>query len=72
MEEKHAPGLSIWFFCGILMLAYGLVLVPLGIYERFGHQPGTKLAELQPTLWWGVVLGLFGLFYTVKFRPGKG
>ena len=71
VEDKHRPGLSIWFFCGILMLAYGIVLVAQGIHEHFGHQPGTVLAQLQPTLWWGVVLGIFGLFYTVRFRPGK-
>ena len=72
MEESAAEGLSIWFFCGILMLAYGLVLVFQGLYERAGHQPHTVLANLQPTLWWGVVLTVFGGFYTVHFRPGKG
>jgi hypothetical protein len=54
------------------MLAYGLVLVAQGVYEHFGHQPNTVLANLQPTLWWGVALTLFGGFYTVRFRPGKG
>jgi hypothetical protein len=71
--EPTATGesLSIWFFVGILTLAYGIVLVATGIYEHFGHQPDTVLANLQPTFWWGVFLLLFGLFYTVKFRPGK-
>ena len=35
------------------------------------EQPRTVLASLHPTFWWGVCLLLFGLFYTVKFRPGK-
>ncbi|WP_433965736.1 hypothetical protein [Tunturiibacter gelidiferens] len=61
--------LSIWFFCGILMLADGMVLLGQGIFERFGHAPATVLANLQPTLWWGVLLTLFGAFYTVRFRP---
>ena len=64
--------LSIWFFCGILTLGYGIVLFGTGIYEHFGHQPNTILANLEPTLWWGLALLVFGLFYTVKFRPGKG
>ena len=63
--------LSIWFFVGMLTLVYGVVLTAEGLYERAGHQPGTVLARLQPTLWWGVVLLLFGLFYTVRVRPGK-
>jgi hypothetical protein len=64
--------LSIWFFVGILTLGYGIVLVATGIYEHFGHQPDTVLANLQPTFWWGVLLFLFGAFYTVRFRPGRG
>jgi hypothetical protein len=60
---------SIWFFCGLLMLADGMVLLGRGIFERFGHEPETVLANLQPTLWWGVLLTLFGAFYTVRFRP---
>lgn len=62
--------LSIWFFCGILMLAYGVVLVVTGALE-FNHPPPTVLASLHPTLWWGAVLSLFGLFYTLRFRPRK-
>lgn len=63
--------LSIWFFCGILMLAYGLVLLVQG-YIDLSHPPATVLAELHPTLKWGVLLTLFGAFYTVVYRPGKG
>jgi len=62
---------SIWFFCGILMLAYGIVLVATGLREHAGHQPGTVLARLQPTLWWGVFLTACGASYAVRFRPGQ-
>ena len=71
MAEKRdveTAELSIWFFCGILMLAYGLVLVVTGITE-IHNPPPTVLAELQPTLWWGVLMTLFGAFYTIRFRP---
>ena len=63
--------ISIWFFCGILMLAYGLVLIVTGIME-FHNPPPTVLSNLHPTLWWGVLLAIFGGFYTIRFRPGKG
>src|SRR5215475_4699300 len=62
---------SIWFFVGILPLLYGLILVPYGIYEAMGHERSTTLHELHPTLWWGLLLLLFGLFYVIRFRPGK-
>ena len=78
--DEIAPGrgesLSIWFFCGILTLGYGIVLLLTGIAEHFQlfgmTQPKTVLANLEPTFWWGLCLFLFGLFYTVNFRPGKG
>lgn len=62
---------SIWFFVGILPLLYGLIFVPYGIYEAMGHEAPTTLHELHPTLWWGLLLFLFGLFYVIRFRPGR-
>jgi hypothetical protein len=66
-------GLSIWFFCGILTLAYGLVLVAQALCEHFRildqHPPATVLANLHPTFWWGVLMTLFGAFYSTRFRP---
>jgi len=69
MSEQQGE-ISIWFFCGILMLAYGLVLTVTGITE-IHNPPHTILSNLQPTLWWGVFLTLCGGFYTIQFRPGK-
>jgi hypothetical protein len=71
MEKKRdveTAELSIWFFCGILMLTYGLVLIFTGLLE-FHHPPPTVLATLHPTLWWGLLMAAFGGFYTVRFWP---
>ena len=76
VDAHPSESLSIWFFCGILTLGYGVVLTGQGILERYNlfgqHQPNTVLANLQPTFWWGLFLLAFGLFYTIRFRPGKG
>lgn len=69
-DPETGHRLSIWFFCGILLLGCGVILVGQGVYERFGHEPPTVLANLQPTLWWGVILTALGGVYTVRFRPG--
>ena len=73
--HKGKSELSIWFFCGILTLGYGIVLIAQGGLEHFRllgqHPPATVLANLHPTFWWGVLLFLFGAFYTLRFRPGK-
>ena len=62
--------LSIWFFVGVLMLCCGLIILGQGIYE-FWHPPATVLAELHPAFWWGLLMTLFGAFYTIRFRPGR-
>jgi hypothetical protein len=68
---SRRAAISIWFFVGILTLAYGLVLLVTGIYE-FSHPLGSvQLANLHATFWWGVLMTLFGAFYTLRFRPGK-
>ena len=74
--EGRGESLSIWFFCGILTLGYGFVLLGQAGLEHFrllGQQPPTTvLANLHPTFWWGLCLFVFGAFYTIRFRPGKG
>jgi hypothetical protein len=72
MAEGTGRGelLSIWFFVGIMTLAYGIVLFPYGAWEWFGgHEAPTVLNQLHPTFWWGLLLLLFGAFYTIRHRP---
>jgi hypothetical protein len=78
MNDKHdveTAELSIWFFCGILMLAYGLVLVFTGILEFHSPPPNEVLLPwlqpLHPTLWWGVVMTIFGGIYTARYWPRR-
>ena len=52
------------------MLVYGIVLIATGFTELH-NPPPTVLANLHPTLWWGILLTIFGGFYTIRFRPGK-
>lgn len=75
MAEGTGRGeaLSIWFFVGIMTLAYGIVLLPYGAWAWLGHHEApTVLHELHPTFWWGGLLVLFGGFYTLKYRPKPG
>lgn len=69
--DPHKPQLSIWFFAGILCLLYGLILLVTGIRE-FHRPPAVVLAGLHATFWWGLLMALFGAFYTIRFRPGRG
>jgi len=66
--ESVKKPVAIWFFVGILCLMYGLVLLPIGLYQ-IAHPPSVVLPKLHATLWWGILLTIFGGFYTFKFRP---
>jgi hypothetical protein len=66
----RSESLSIWFFVGSLTLLYGIVLLPYGAWEWLTHHEApTVLNTLHPTFWWGLLLTLFGAFYTLCFQP---
>jgi len=74
----RGSGIQIWFFIGVLLLIYGLMIFGYGTYEwvsvaHFGGQypAGVQLTSLHTPIWWGGILLLLGLLYVVKFRPGR-
>ena len=70
----HRPGmLSIWFFIGILLLAYGILILGAGIHELLSPpEHPLRLAELHAGIWWGALLIAMGTVYSVRFKPGRG
>jgi len=67
--------LSIWFFIGVLLVSYGILILGAGLYELSSPPPPEHrvvLSELHAGIWWGALLLIIGLFYSVRFRPGKG
>ena len=67
----HRPGmLSIWFFIGVLLLAYGILILGAGVYG-ISHPPKVVLAELNAGVWWGFLLIAMGVFYTFRFAPWR-
>ncbi len=68
----HGSGIAIWFFIGVLLLVYGAMILGYGLYElATGQLANVVLANLHASVWWGAMLFVAGLFYTVKFRPGR-
>jgi hypothetical protein len=68
----HGSKIPIWFFIGVLLTAYGLLITGYGIYElATGQLADVALKELHAPVWWGGTLLALGVLYTVKFRPGK-
>jgi uncharacterized membrane protein HdeD (DUF308 family) len=70
MAKQHP--FSIWFAIGLLLDVYGVMILGAGIYGFF-NPPETPvvLNELHAGIWWGVLLLVMGVFYTVHFNPKK-
>jgi len=70
-HEKQVP---IWFFIGVLLAVYGLIIFSSGVYGWLNPPPPelrVKLWELHADVWWGFLLVVFGLVYVIRFRPSK-
>ena len=68
----HGSGIPIWFFIGLLLVIYGALIAGYGLYEvASGNYANVQLNHLHTPLWWGGLLLLLGIFYCVKFRPGR-
>jgi hypothetical protein len=61
---------SIWFFIGLLLATYGVLILGAGIYDL--TRPADKtvvLGELHASIWWGGLLLLIGVIYAWVYRP---
>ena len=68
----HSGHISIWFFIGVMLTAYGAMIFGYGLYELATHQlANVVLADLHAPVWWGGLMLILGLFYGVRFRPGR-
>ncbi len=62
--------ISIWFFIGILLTIYGVVITSVGLYDyAVGTPVTTVLGNTHPGIWWGAILLAIGIVYTWKFYP---
>lgn len=62
---------EVWFYIGVLLSVYGLMLFMAGIYQ-WEHPPAVVLAGMHATFWAGVLLLLVGGAYTLLYWPRAG
>lgn len=69
---KTGSHLSIWFFTGICLGVNGAFIVAQGIYEAI-NPPVEKvvLSQLHANIWWGAVLLILGLLFSIRFSPAR-
>jgi hypothetical protein len=68
----NSTSISIWFFIGVLLTIYGAMIFAYGVFELVsGQTANVVLANLHAPVWWGGLMLALGLFYGVRFRPGR-
>ncbi len=71
MPDK-AHFISIWYFIGLLLVAYGVLITGAGVYELFWPpERHVVMADLHASIWWGALLLILGGFYVIHFSPNK-
>ena len=69
---KSGGSLSIWFFIGISLAVNGAVILGRGIYEvMYPPEHPVVLYELHANVWWGAVLLVLGLFFSLRYSPAR-
>ncbi len=68
MSEKHHI-IPVWFFVGLLLLIYGVLILGNGLMN-WSHPPeGVELSNLHAPVWWGALLIVLGVIYCAKYYP---
>lgn len=67
MVDKNS--ISIWFFIGALLAAYGVLILGVGLYETSAPDPNVVLSGLHMQIWFGLGMLALGLTYLKKFWP---
>ena len=61
--------ISVWFFIGVLLAIYGVLIVGATITSP--PEADVKFSEYHIGIWWGALLFVLGMFYSIAFRPKK-
>lgn len=69
----HRPGMiSIWYFIGLLLVTYGVLITGAGLYElAVPPERPVVLYELHASIWWGAFMLVLGGVYTYFFSPQR-
>ena len=70
VHHEHHQMLPVWFFIGVLLFAYGIIILWVGLSD-YNHPAQVVLANEHASVWGGIILILLGGFYTLRFWPRR-
>ena len=67
--------IPVWFFVGVILLLYGLIILATGIYD-YSRPPLEALLSIPPAMrhpavWWGALLTVIGGIYVFAYMPKR-
>jgi hypothetical protein len=68
MSENHHI-IPVWFFVGLLLLIYGVLILGSGLVDWSHPSEGVELSNLHAPVWWGALLIVLGVIYCAKYYP---
>ncbi len=69
---SHHAHVSIWFFIGLLLDIYGVLIFGASLRDYFvPPEHPVVLANIHAGIWWGILLIVLGLVYTLAFSPKR-
>ncbi|MEO8595079.1 MAG: hypothetical protein ABI759_17295 [Candidatus Solibacter sp.] len=61
MQRNGKQMISIWVFIGLLLIAYGILIMGQGMWELFvPPEHPVVLAHLRAGIWWGSIILVLG------------
>ncbi|MBC7473557.1 MAG: hypothetical protein H7263_04645 [Candidatus Sericytochromatia bacterium] len=70
-DNKSEEMLSIWNLVGIILVVYGLIITGCGVYYAINGIPKIISNESNPSLWWGIIILISGIIFTIFGRNKK-
>jgi hypothetical protein len=70
VHHRHHQMLPVWFFIGVLLFVYGVIILWVGLSD-YNHPAQVVLADEHANVWGGVILILLGGSYAIKFWPRR-
>ncbi|HYM76761.1 MAG TPA: hypothetical protein VE377_12345 [Candidatus Dormibacteraeota bacterium] len=69
---KTGGSLSIWFFVGVSLAVNGAVILATGLYELSSPpEHAVVLRNLHANIWWGALLFVLGLYFSIRYSPAR-
>ncbi len=70
MLSNNPHAVSIWFLIGLQLDIYGVLITGAGIWDYlYPAAVHLKMAEYHAGIWWGIIMLVLGLYYTICYAP---